>query len=86
MLTDAGWRDVEWTPATVRLVVGGGLEPDAAAAMSMDFGPTNAITADLDAERRAAVRAAIAGAFADHVDEHGHVVLDGLVGVVTARR
>ena len=54
--------------------------------MSMDFGPTNAITGNLDADRREGVRAAIARAFADHVDEHGHVVLDGLVGVVTARR
>ena len=86
MLTEAGWRDVEWTPTPVRLVVGGGLEPDAAAAMSMDFGPTNALTGDLDAGRREVVRAAIARAFADHVDERGHVVLDGTVGVVTARR
>ena len=54
--------------------------------MSMDFGPTNAVTGDLDAERREDVRAAIASAFAAHVDEHGHVVLEGLVGVVTARR
>ena len=52
----------------------------------MDFGPTNALTGDLDAGRREVVRAAIARAFADHIDERGHVVLDGTVGVVTARR
>ncbi len=86
LLTTAGWGDVEWTPGHVRLLVGGGLGPDAAAAMSMDFGPTNAITGNLDADRREDVRAAIARAFAAHVDEHGHVVLDGLVGIVTARR
>ena len=86
LLTSAGWRDVEWTPAPVRLLLGGGLDPDAAAPMSMDFGPTNAITGDLDPDRREAVRAAIADAYRDHADEHGHVVLDGLVGIVTARR
>ena len=86
LLTGAGWRDVEWTPAPVRLLVGGGLDPDAAAGMSMDFGPTNAVTGDLDPERREAVRAAIADAYRDHLDEHGQVVLDGLVGIVTARR
>ena len=86
LLTASGWRDVEWTPAPVRLLVGGGLAPDEAAAMSMDFGPTNAITGDLDPDGRAAVRAAIADAYGDHLDEHGQVVLDGLVGIVTARR
>jgi protein-tyrosine-phosphatase/SAM-dependent methyltransferase len=86
LLTSADWRDVGWTPGAVRLLVGGGLDPDAAAPMSMDFGPTNAVTGDLDPERREAVRAAIADAYREHVDERGHVVLDGLVGIVTAWR
>jgi protein-tyrosine-phosphatase/SAM-dependent methyltransferase len=86
VLTAAGWREVDWMPHHVRLLVGGGLDPDAAAPMSMDFGPTNAVTGDLDPELREVVRAAIADAYREHVDEHGHVVLDGLIGIVTARR
>ena len=86
LLVAAGWYEIGWTPSAVRLPVGGGLGPDEAAAMSMDFGPTNALTEDLDAARREDVRAAIARAFAGHVDEDGHVVLEGAVGVLTARR
>jgi hypothetical protein len=51
----------------------------------MVLGPTRIVTEGLDDERRAVVRAAIARALADHVDDHGRVVLDGSIGIVTAR-
>jgi hypothetical protein len=43
------------------------------------------VTAELPAARQAEIRTAIAGALRDHVDATGQVVLDGSIGVVTAR-
>ena len=52
----------------------------------MQFGPARLLAAGLDDHHRERARTAIARAYADHVDEHGHVVLDAVVGIVTARR
>ena len=86
MLTDAGWRDVAWTPRPIRIAVGGGREPDAAAAVAMQLGPTRIVTKDLEPELAAIAQAAVAARFTEHVDAAGHVVLDARIGIVTAVR
>jgi hypothetical protein len=77
---------VAWTARTVRLPVGGGRDPDGAAAVSLQLGPTRAVTEGLDPATADAVRAALAARLAEHVDAAGHVVLDGAIGIVTATR
>jgi protein-tyrosine-phosphatase/SAM-dependent methyltransferase len=85
LLTTAGWTDVAWRPHRVSLLLAGGVGPDEAAETAMVLGPTRIVTEGLDDERRGVVRAAVARALADHVNERGHVVLDGSIGIVTAR-
>lgn len=86
MLERAGWRDVAWTPRAVRVPVGGGRDADGAATVSMQLGPTRAVTEDVDAPAAHAVHAAVAARLAEHVDADGHVVLDAAIGIVTASR
>lgn len=85
LLTAAGWADVAWRPHRVPLLLAGGAGPDGAAETAMVLGPTRMVTEGLDDERRADVRAAVTRALAEHVDEQGRVVLDGSIGIVTAR-
>lgn len=85
LLTGAGWADVAVRPSVVRFAFGGGVDPATAAAAALDFGPTRVVTAGADEATRAAVVDAITGVLADHVDGDGHVVLEGLVLVTTAR-
>lgn len=86
LLTAAGFVDVRVEEHTVPLVFAGGVSAAEAALASLDFGPTRTVTEDLSEEDRSAVQAAIETALLDHLDEDGHVVLDGRVRVVTASR
>ena len=86
MLGAAGWRDAAWTPHRVRLLIGGGQDPAAAAASSMQLGPTRVATADLEPAALESVQRAIAACYSDHLDETGDVVLGATVGIVTASR
>ena len=70
----------------MRIPVGGGRDPDGAADVSLQLGPTRIVTKDLAPDDVAAVRAAVATGLARHVDDAGHVVLDAVIGIVTARR
>jgi SAM-dependent methyltransferase len=85
LLGAAGWSDVAWHPHRVPLLLAGGAGPEGAAETAMVLGPTRIVTDGLDDARLAAVRRAVARALADHVDERGRVVLDGSIGIVTAR-
>ena len=85
-LAPGGWADIRPEVHRLALPFAGHLSPAEAAVVSLDFGPTRLVTADLDEATRAAVADAIAGAFADHVDGHGHVVLGGTILVTTAAR
>jgi SAM-dependent methyltransferase len=86
LLQDAGWSDVAVAPHRLAMPFAGGVDRTAAAHAALDFGATRSLLADRPADEVAAAEAAIADAFADHLDEHGHVVLTGAVHVVTARR
>lgn len=86
LLEGAGWSDVTATAHDLDLPFGGGLPPVEAAAVASGFGPTRVALAGVDDEVRATAEAAIAEAFAPHVDEAGHVVLGGRIFVVTATR
>jgi hypothetical protein len=86
LLEPAGWTDVRSEARHLDLPFGGGLDPVAAAAVALDFGPTRIATADLDDDARHRVAAAITEALAEHVDGHGHVVLGGTILVSTATR
>jgi SAM-dependent methyltransferase len=85
VLEPAGWTDLRTETRDLALPFGGGLDPEAATAAALDFGPTRIVTADLDERDRARVAAAITSAFEGHLDESGHVVLRGTVVVTTAR-
>ena len=76
LLERAGWVDVEWRPERVSLPVAGGVGPADAARLSMQLGPARIVTADLPPPRQAEIEAAMAVAFADHLDADGHVTLD----------
>ena len=69
----------------VTLPVAGGAGPDEAAQLSMQLGPARIVTAELPPQRQAEIEAAMAVAFADHLDADGHVTLDATIGIVTAR-
>lgn len=85
MLTAAGWTDVRWDPRPLRLAVGGGAGPTAAAAGSLEFGPTRIVLDGLEESLRQTVCAAVARAFEDHVDD-GEVKLLATPVIVSARR
>jgi hypothetical protein len=86
LLEGAGWRDVRSAEHLLPLPFGGGLDPAAAAEMATDFGPSHLAVEPLDEAGRAAAVTALTSTFASHVDEQGHVVMDGFVYMVTARR
>lgn len=86
LLEGSGWSGVTAVPHRLALPFAGGLAPGAAAAAAADFGPTRLALEGLDAPVRAEAVAAIEEALAGHVDDDGHVVLDGRVFVVTATR
>lgn len=86
LLEGAGWSDVGREVHRLRLPFAGGLPPAEAARASLDFGPTRIVTAEADDAARAEVVAAIAEAYGNHLDGHGHVVLDGTVIILSARR
>lgn len=86
LLTKAGWSHVTCTPHQLMLTYCGGLDAESAAVDAFNSGPTRLVTAQLDDCHRAAVTAAIATAFADHLDNDGHVHLGIQILVVTAAR
>ncbi len=86
MLEPAGWHDVASTPHRLTVPYAGGVGPAAAAAASLDFGPTRLVLAGADQATTSAVEAALTDAFAEHVDAAGHVVLEASIRIVTARR
>ncbi len=86
LLEGAGWSGVEAVPHRLPLPFGGGLAPAAAAEAAADFGPTRIAFEDLADDVRAEAVAAIADAFAAHLDDDGHVVLGGSIRIVTATR
>ncbi len=86
LLEGAGWRDVRCAEHFLPLPFGGGLAPRAAAETAAGFGPTRIAVGALDDEGRAIAVDAMTDALSEHVDEQGHVLLDGHVYVVTARR
>lgn len=85
LLASAGWTDVGWEPHDVSLPVGGGVSPEEAGAVALDFGPARLITPEAPSVRRQVVDA-ITDAYRDHVNADGQVVLGGHVVVVSARR
>jgi SAM-dependent methyltransferase len=86
LLEASGWTAVVVTEHRLALPFSGGLAPPEAAVAALDFGPTRLVASELDDDGRAAATAALEQVLAEHVDGAGHVVLDGLVRVVTARR
>ncbi|MBX3313366.1 MAG: methyltransferase domain-containing protein [Actinobacteria bacterium] len=85
LLEAAGWSDVGWSPHEVALPVGGGVSPEEAGAISLDFGPARLITPEAPSVRQQVVDA-ITDAYRGHLNSDGHVVLGGQVVVITARR
>jgi SAM-dependent methyltransferase len=86
LLAGAGWADVAVVAHRLAMPFAGGVDRTAAATAALDFGATRALLAGRAEDEVAAAEAAIADAFADHLDDHGHVVLTGAIHVVTARR
>lgn len=86
LLTSAGWSGVACTRHRLVLPYGGGLDASAAAIAAIDTAPTRMVTAELGSGDRAAATAAIATAFARHLDTNGHVNLDATILLVTAIR
>jgi len=84
LLTGAGWSSIACTRHRLVLPFGGGLDASAAAVAAMDVGPARQVTAELESADRAAVTAAIATAFARHLDTNGHVNLNAGILLVTA--
>lgn len=86
MLHDAGWRGVSVESVDLVMSFMGGVPAAEAAGAALDFGPTRLVVSGVSEQAAAAVRDALAHAFAGHLDADGHVALDGQVRVVTARR
>jgi SAM-dependent methyltransferase len=86
VLGPAGWTDVDVVVHDVPLLLGGGLDADAAAEVAIGVGPTRHVAADLGDDTRRTVLDAIAATLSAHVDERGHVVLGAKVLITTARR
>lgn len=86
MLLRAGWRrDVAIEARRLPLAFAGGLPPAEAARACLEFGPTRPVAADLAPNEREAVVASITDALEDHVDDAGHVVLDGTLLLLSGR-
>ena len=86
VLGRAGWAGVSSEPRPVLLAVGGGLPPADAAQVSLDVGPARLVSEDLDENQLAQVKDAVAEAYADRVDDEGHVLLEATPVIVTAHR
>jgi ubiquinone/menaquinone biosynthesis C-methylase UbiE len=86
MVEQAGWRDVAWTPHAVRIPVGGGLVPAEAAPIIMQVGPQRMVLLGVDEAIVAEIQAALEEVLAAHVDDAGHVVLGGSIGILTGSR
>lgn len=86
LLTGAGWSDVVCTPHQLVLPLGGGMDAASAATAALDSGPVRPVTAGLADDDRDALAAAIAVAFARHLDAGGCVQLSARILLVTATR
>jgi SAM-dependent methyltransferase len=86
ILGEAGWSEVSSQEHPVRLAVGGGSTPEEAAEVSLHLGPAGAVTEHIDDARRDELHRAVTDVYRNHVDEQGHVVLDGTIVLVSARR
>jgi SAM-dependent methyltransferase len=83
LLEQAGWSKVNVDQHLLPMPFAGGAPPDVAATAALDFGPTRLLLQDADDDLIDAAVKAIADAFSEHVDSHGHVVLAGAINVVT---
>ncbi len=86
MLESVGWHDVAWTPHHIRIPIGGGMSPQEAAPIVMQLGPTRMALLGADPDVVARVEGRVVEALRQHVDDAGHVVLGGSIGIITARR
>lgn len=86
LLTGGGWRDVTATPHALRLRFGGGVDPQAAADMSLELGPARIVMERASDATIAAFRRDLEAAYTEHLDADGHVVMDAEIRIVTARR
>lgn len=86
VLAGAGWTDVETVEHRADFRVHGGLGPAAAARAALDLGPTRVLMSAQPEELRTEVAEAIARAYEDHTDQHGHVRLGATFLVTTAHR
>lgn len=85
LLGSAGWEEVGWAPHDISMPVGGGLSPEDAGAVSLEFGPARLITPEAPSVREQ-VTDAIIDAYRGHLNADGHVVLGGRVIVISAVR
>jgi protein-tyrosine-phosphatase/SAM-dependent methyltransferase len=85
MLESVGWQDVAWTPHHVRIPIGGGATAEEAAPITMQLGPTRMVLLEVDQDVVANVEARVTEVLRAHVDDAGHVVLGGSIGILTAR-
>jgi SAM-dependent methyltransferase len=85
LLAGAGWHAVTVEEHPLTLALGGGLPPAAAAEASTEFGPTRVVTDGLEPDVRQQVVDALTEAYATDLDGHGHVALDAVPVLVTAR-
>jgi SAM-dependent methyltransferase len=86
LLRGAGWRDVRVEAVDLILPFMGGVSAEEAADAAVEFGPTRLVMTGVSEQDSAAVREALARAFAGHLDAGGQVVLGCRVQVVTAER
>jgi hypothetical protein len=54
--------------------------------ISLDVGPARLVSEDLDDDQLGQIRDAMTDAYADHVDDEGHVVLEAAPVIITANR
>jgi SAM-dependent methyltransferase len=85
LLTGAGWADVEVAAHEVLMPFPGD-SPEEAALAALDFGPTRTVMTGIEGPAADAAVAAIAEAFAAHLDADGRVLLEGSVRIIRARR
>lgn len=86
LLARAGWSDIAIEHHSLALPFAGGAPPAAAARAALDFGPTRLVLSGMDDDVVRSAESAISKAFADHIDDEGHVVLSGAINLVTGAR
>lgn len=86
LLAGTGWDDVGFAVHRLAMKVAGGLTPAEAATSSLDFGPVRYRVEGHPDELRDEMVATLTEIYADRVDDDGHVVLDGAIGILTATR